>query len=297
MLPRDLIKAVKRLEIVARRAVNDRLAGQYHSVFKGRGMDFLDVREYQPGDDIRSIDWNVSARLDDLYVKRFVEERELTVFLMVDVSGSQLFGSASQRKREAAAELGALIAFSAITNNDRVGLMTFTDCVEAFIPPKKGRKHVLRVITTILGGREGGDDHGRGRGTDLKAALDYLSRIQRKRAVVFIVSDFLDAGFERSLHVANRRHEVVPIVVRDPMEENLPDMGIVQLEDPESGDLVLLDTSNRRVRQAFHEAALAQRLRREKLFRRLRLHFVDVRTDEDHIEPLVQYFRLRARRH
>jgi uncharacterized protein (DUF58 family) len=290
MLSRDLVKAVKRLEVVARRAVNDQLAGQYHSVFKGRGMDFLDVREYQPGDDIRMIDWNVSARMDELFVKRFVEERELTVFLMVDASGSQLFGTTSMRKREAAAELGALIAFSAIKNNDRVGLMNFTDQVESFLPPKKGRKHVLRVITEIL------NVEPQGRGTDIKGALDYLARLTNKRAVVFLISDFQDDGYERALHVTNRRHEVVPIVIRDPMEENLPNMGIVQLEDPETGEVLLMDTSNRRVRDSFHRAAVETRLTREKLFRKLRLDHVDVSTDEDHIEPLVQYFRVRSKR-
>lgn len=290
MLSKKLIKAVKRLEIVARRAVNDELAGQYHSVFKGRGMDFLDVREYQPGDDIRFIDWNVSARMNDLYVKRFVEERELTVFLMADTSGSQAFGTESMRKREAAAELGALLAFTAISNNDRVGLMNFTDEVETFIPPKKGRKHVLRVITEIL------DAEPRGRGTDLSGALDYLARISHKRAVVFIISDFLDSGYERRLHIANRRHEIVPIVMVDPMEEKLPNMGIVPLEDPESGEIRLFDTSRRSVREAFAEAAAQQRRQRETLFRKLRMDFVTVQTERDHIEPLVRYFRERARR-
>ncbi len=290
MLPKEIASAVKRLEIIARRAVNDQLAGQYQSVFKGRGMDFVDVREYQPGDDIRVIDWNVSARMDSLYVKQFVEERELTVFLLVDASGSQLFGTQNQRKREAAAELAALIAFSAIKNNDRVGLITFTDKVETFIPPKKGRKHVLRVITQILG------QEVEARGTDLDVALEHLSRITRKKAVVFLISDFLDSGFEKALDIANRRHELVPVVVTDPLEEKVPNVGLVHLEDPETGRTVTVDTTSKRVRNAFERAAAEQRARREQVFRRLKIDFVNVRTDEDHIAPLIKYFRSRTRR-
>lgn len=290
MLPKELIKTVKHLEIVARRAVNDQLAGQYHSVFKGRGMDFVDVREYQPGDDIRVIDWNVSARMDSLYIKRFVEERELTVFLLVDASGSQLFGSQNKPKQECAAELGALIAFSAIKNNDRVGLITFTDKVEAYIPPKKGRKHVLRVISEILA------QDTTGRGTDLKRALEFLSRITRKKAVVFLISDFQDEGYEQVLNVAARRHEIVPVYITDPLEERLPNMGLVQIENPETGELLTIDTTSKRVRSAFEAAALAKRHEREQSFRRRRIDHVLVKTDEDHISPLVRYFKNRARR-
>lgn len=290
MLPKELIKAVKHLEIIARRAVNDQLAGQYQSVFKGRGMDFVDVRAYQPGDDIRVIDWNVSARLDDLYIKQFVEERELTVFLLVDASGSQLFGTQSKRKQQCAAELAALIAFSAISNNDRVGLITFTDRVETFIPPKKGRKHVLRVITEIL------DQSVEGRGTDISAALEFLSRITRKKAVVFLISDFQDDDFEKPLNVASRRHELVPVFVIDPMEEKLPNMGIVQLEDPESGKLLTVDTTSKRVREAFERIAREQREQRQRAFRRRKIDHIVVRTDEDYIKPIIKYFRSRARR-
>ncbi|MEC9400112.1 MAG: DUF58 domain-containing protein [Myxococcota bacterium] len=290
MLPKELIKAVKHLEIVARRAVNDQLAGQYQSVFKGRGMDFVDVRAYQPGDDIRVIDWNVSARLDDLYIKQFVEERELTVFLLVDASGSQLFGTQSRRKQECAAELGALIAFSAIKNNDRVGLITFTDKIETFIPPKKGRKHVLRVITEIL------EQRTTARGTDISAALEHLSRITRKKAVVFLISDFQDEGFEKALNISSRRHEIVPIFLIDPMEEKLPNMGIIQVENPETGELLTVDTTSKKIRDAYEYAATAQREAREKAFRKRKIDHVVVRTDEDYLAPLLKYFRLRARR-
>lgn len=290
MLPNELIKAVKHLEIVARRAVNDQLAGSYHSVFKGRGMDFLDVREYQPGDDIRAIDWNVSARTDELHVKRFVEERELTVFILVDASGSQSFGTHNRRKQEAAAELAALLAFSAIKNNDRVGLIRFTDRIETFIEPQKGRKHVLRVITEILRGDTLSPK------TNLKHALDFLSKTTRKRTIAFLISDFMDAGFERSLRIAHRRHELIPLVIIDPMEERLPDMGIVHFEDPESGEILTVDTSSRSVREQYERNMKERHTQREHLFRRLKMDSVTIRTDHNHIDPLVHYFRQRARR-
>ncbi len=290
MLPNELIKAVKHLEIVARRAVNDQLAGSYHSVFKGRGMDFLDVREYQPGDDIRAIDWNVSARTDELHVKRFVEERELTVFILVDASGSQSFGTHNRRKQEAAAELAALLAFSAIKNNDRVGLIRFTDRIETFIEPQKGRKHVLRVITEILRGDTLSPK------TNLKHALDFLSKTTRKRTIAFLISDFMDAGFERSLRIAHRRHELIPLVIIDPMEERLSDMGIVHFEDPESGEILTVDTSSRSVREQYERNMKERHTQREHLFRRLKMDSVTIRTDHNHIDPLVHYFRQRARR-
>jgi uncharacterized protein (DUF58 family) len=290
MLPKELIKKVKRLEIIARRAVNDQLAGQYHSVFKGRGMDFSDVREYQPGDDVRVIDWNVSARTNDLHVKQFVEERELTVILLVDTSGSQTFGSHARRKQETAAELAALLAFSAIKNNDRVGLISFTDRIEKFVPPKKGRKHVLRVITEILSTAPEGHE------TDIEGAIEYLSRIVRKRAVVFIVSDFMDDGYTKALDIASRRHEIIPCVISDPMEETLPAMGLVDFEDPETGQIVTVDTSSPSVRAAYDRAMSRRRKERDKTFRRMRMEPLSVRTGESYIGPLVNYFKLRAKR-
>lgn len=290
MLPKELIQAVKRLEIATRRAVNDQLAGEYHSVFKGRGMDFSEVREYQPGDDIRVIDWNVSARMDGLFVKQFVEERELTVFLLVDASGSQSFGSQDKLKLATAAEIAALLAFTAVKNNDRVGLATFTDQVETFIPPKKGRKHVLRVITEIL------NTQPRGHRTKMKEALEFLSKVNRKRAVVFLVSDFLDEGFEHTLNIVNRRHEVIPVVITDPMEEILPNMGLVPFEDPETSDVILVDTSDPRVREAFDRAANDRKRARDKMFQRLRIDPIQIRTGSNYVEPLVAYFRRRSKR-
>ena len=290
MLPKELIRAVKRLEITARRAVNDQLAGQYHSVFKGRGMDFSEVREYQPGDDVRTIDWNVSARTDAMFVKQFVEERELTVFLVVDASGSQSFGSREKLKLQTAAELAALVAFSAIKNNDRIGLITYTDDVETYIAPKKGRKHVLRVITEILQTKP------RGRQTNTKSALEFLSRVTNKRGVVFVISDFMDEGFDRTMRIVHRRHEVNPVVISDPMEESLPDIGLVAFEDPETGESVWVDTSSVRVRDSFNRAASDARRNRDKLFRRTRIDPIYVQTGTNYVEPLVEYFRRRAKR-
>lgn len=290
MLRKELLKAVKHLEILARRAVDDTLAGQYESVFKGRGMDFTGVREYQPGDDIRVIDWNVSARTNELHVKQFVEERERTVFLLVDASGSQSFGTHNRRKRKTAAELAALVAFSAIENNDRVGLMMFTDEVESTVPPGKGRKHVLRVITEIL------DFDPVGRGTDVAGALDQLGRITNNRAVVFLLSDFLEPDFERSLNLVHQRHEVVPIVLSDPLERELPRMGVVHYEDPETGEAWEVDTLDGRVREAYRERMARLRSERDEIFRRHDIDALEISTDEDHIEPLIAYFDRRSRR-
>ena len=302
-IPAEIAGAVRRLEIAARRAVKDDLAGDYHSVFKGRGMDFQDVRAYQPGDDPRVIDWNVSARMDELYVKRFVEERELTVLLLVDASGSQLFGSPERTKRECAAGVAALLALSAVANNDRVGLMIFTDRVEAFVPPKKGRKHALRIVSQVLA------PDTQGRGTDLAAALGHCARLVKKRAVVFLISDFDDPAFvppaaeaaptdpvSRALDLAARRHELVPVWVRDPMEEILPNLGILQVEDPESGELVVVDSGSARLRRAYQERAAARHEWRARALRRRTKECIHVRTDRDYLAPILRHFRRRARR-
>ncbi len=290
MLPKDLIRKLRKLEIVTRRLVNQQLAGQYQAVFKGRGMDFDEVRLYQAGDDIRHIDWNVSARTGEVYVKRFIEERELSVFLVVDVSASQGFGSVTQRKRDTAAEVAALLAFSAIKNNDRVGLLLFSDAVERFIPLKKGRKHVMRLISELL------RHEPYGRGTSLEEAFDYLGRVSQRKSVVFVLSDFACEGYERAMHVMAQRHDVIPVVITDPMEETLPEMGLCRFVDPESGQQAWVDTSDRRVRARFSRIAMERRQRRLHFFRRTQLDSIDIYTHRPYMNALITYFRLRASR-
>src|SRR6516165_1164669 len=235
MLPREVIRQIRRLQLRARRAVEDLLGGDYKSVFKGTGIAFEEVREYQPGDDIRAIDWNVTARIGHPFIKRFVEERELTVMLLVDCSGSNQFGTQMQQKREVAAELAAVLAFSAISNNDKVGLIAFTDRVERFVPPRKGTRHVLRLIRDVLFFQP------KRRGTCIRAALDYANRVLHRRAVLFLMSDFLDRGYERSVKLTGRRHDLIAVPLSDPREHELPPVGLLQLEDAETGRPFLLD--------------------------------------------------------
>jgi uncharacterized protein (DUF58 family) len=291
MLTRELLRKIRTIEIVTERLVRDRMAGQYHSVFKGSGIAFSEVRQYIPGDDIRLIDWNVSARMNAPYVKLYVEEREMTVLLLVDMSASGRFGSVGQEKRELAAELAAVLAFSAIRNNDRVGLIIFTDQVERFVPAKKGKKHVLRVISEILS-YEPLSPH-----TNLGLGLDFLGRIARRRAVAFLVSDFLapPEQYERSLRIAARRHDLVPVAVTDPLEEQLPQVGLLEVQDPESGEVVVFDTSGPEGK-VFADTSRAAREAREGLFRRLSLDAIAVRTDRPYLPALTSFFEARARR-
>ena len=290
MLPREILRQIRRLHIRARRAVENLVGGEYHSVFRGMGLAFEEVRAYQPGDDIRTIDWNVTARMGHPFIKRYIEERELTVMLLIDCSGSHQFGTQLQQKREVIAELAAVLAFSAVSNNDKVGLIAFTDRVERFVPPRKGSRHVLRLIRDVLFFQP------RHRGTALREGLDYLNRILHRRAIVFLFSDFLDHGFERSLKRTGRHHDLIAIRITDPREEELPDVGLLQLEDAETGQRALLDTGSRRVRDAFASAA---RQRREVLLQRLRssrVDLVEVSTDGHHLDALIRFFRLRERR-
>jgi len=289
MIPRELLKKIRKIEIYTSKLVNDQLAGQYQSVFKGRGMAFSEVRQYLPGDDVRLIDWNVSARMNEPFVKLFVEEREMTVMLLVDMSASGLFGSLAQSKREVAAEVAALVAFSAIKNNDRVGLIIFTEDVERFVPPKKGKKHVLRVISEIL------TYEPRSVRTNLGAALEYLGRIARRRSVAFLVSDFLADGWQHALRVAATKHDLVPVVIGDPMEDALPQWGIVTFEDFETGEVYEFDTSGPEGR-AYVADVRRQRVDREQMFRRMSVDFVNVRTDRPYVDALVAFFRARERR-
>jgi uncharacterized protein (DUF58 family) len=291
MLTKEMLRKIRTIEIVTERLVRDRMAGQYHSVFKGSGISFSEVRQYTPGDDIRLIDWNVSARMNEAYIKLFTEEREMTVLLVVDMSASGRFGSAGQEKRELAAEIAAVVAFSAIRNNDRVGLVIFTDRVEKFVPPKKGKKHVLRVVSEILSFVP---QHP---GTRIAAGLEFLGRIARRKAVAFLVSDFLAPleSYERALRITSRRHDVIPVTVTDPLEEALPPVGLVELEDPETGELVVFDTSSREAR-AWEKDAKKVQDARQALFRRLSMDGIAVRTDKPYLKALSAFFEARARR-
>ena len=290
MLPKEILQTVKRIEIRTNRLVNEALGGEYHSVFKGRGMEFDEVREYQYGDDIRTIDWNVSARLGRFYVKRYVEERELTVMLLVDLSGSKDFGTVRRFKNELAAELAALLAFSAIKNNDRVGALIFTDVVEKYISPKKGRKHVLRVVRELLAYEP---IHRR---TSIETAVRYLNNVLSKKCVAFLISDFFDQGYEKALRVANQRHDLIALSINDPRERELPDVGILQLLDPETGEVLWIDTSLKQVREQYRQLTQAFMETRNKIFKRNRIEFVDLFTHQPYDVPLVKFFRERAKR-
>src|SRR5437588_2488339 len=289
--PAELIRRIRRIEITTRRAVQDTLAGGYHSVFKGRGMAFSEVRPYQPGDEIRAIDWNVTARIGEPFVKVFVEERELTALIAVDRSASQTAGLSAQAKAEVAAEIAALLVFSALENGDRAGMLLFTDRIERYVPPRKGKKHGLRLISEALAFQPAG------RGTDLAAALGHLTTAQRRRAVVFVVSDFLADGYESALAVLSRRHDVVPVVVSDPVEEELPLLrGLWPLLDAESGETVLLDLSDPQTRSAYSLYARERAEKRDRIFRKLSLEAVRVRPGDDYVAPLAALFRARSRR-
>jgi len=290
MLPRDIVRQIRRLQIRARRAVEDLLGGEYHSVFKGTGIAFEEVREYQPGDDIRAIDWNVTARMGHPFIKRFVEERELTVMLLVDCSGSNQFGTRVQLKREIAAELAAILAFSAIANNDRVGLIAFTDRVEKFVPPRKGTRHVLRLIRDVLFFQP------EGRGTCLREALDFLNRVLVRRAIVFLLSDFLDRNYEQALKRTGKRHDLVAVPIRDPGEAELPAVGLLELEDAETSRQVVVDTARAEVRAAFGRQARQRREQLIQLTRSAGVDTIEVSTDGGHLDALVRFFKLRERR-
>ncbi len=290
MLPREVIRQIRRLQLKARHAVEDLLGGEYHSAFKGAGLAFEEVRAYQPGDDIRTIDWNVTARMGHPFVKRFIEERELTVLVAVDCSGSQQFGTRTQQKREVAAELAAVLAFSAISNNDRVGLVQFTDRVERFVPPRKGTRHVLRLIRDVLFYQP---IH---RGTSLREGLDFLNRVLHRRTIVFLLSDFLDSGYEASFKRTGRRHDFIAVRIVDPREEELPAVGLLELEDAESGERLLLDTNSAAARLAFRSAAQRRREELTQLTRRTRVDLIEVSTAGGHLDALIRFFRLRERR-
>ena len=290
MIPKEMLKALRKIEITTNRLATEQLSGNYTSVFRGQGLAFREVREYQPGDDIRSIDWNVSARMNNTYVKVFVEEREMTVMLLVDVSKSERFGTRGGSKARLAAEVAALCAFSAIRHNDRVGLILATDQIEKIVPPLKGQKHVMRVVREILSANPERP------GTDLKAGLETLYRVARRRSVAFVLSDFFASGYERALSLAAARHDVIPVVLTDPRDDELPDVGLASFEDLETGESLLVDTGSARVRSHYRKQMRAQREAQIHLFRRFGLDHVVVRTDQPYVRPLRELFQRRARR-
>jgi uncharacterized protein (DUF58 family) len=290
VIPKELLRALRRIEITTRRLATEQLSGNYISGFKGQGLAFSEVRKYQPGDDVRSIDWNVSARMDETFVKVFVEEREMTVMLVVDVSASGRFGTRGGSKSRVAAEVAALCAFSAIKNNDRVGLILSTDRIEKLVPPKKGQKHVLRVVREILAAQP---EH---TGTDLKVALETLYKVARRRSVAFVISDFFAGGYERALSLASARHDIVPVLIADPRDEELPDVGLADFQDLESGQEVLVDTSDPGVREYYRDSMRRLRARHLALFNKFGLDHCVVRTHEPYIAPLRDLFARRAKR-
>jgi uncharacterized protein (DUF58 family) len=290
LLPKEILKKMRRIQIHTARTVDDVLAGRYRSVFKGRGIEFAEVREYQVGDDVRMIDWNVTARMGRPFIKQFSEERELTIMILVDASGSGRFGSLEQTKNEIAAEIAALVAFSAIRNNDKVGLIIFTDRVEKFVAPKKGRSHALRVIREILYHQPAG------KGTDISAAIEYLIRVTARRTVAFLVSDFIASGYEKKLRAANQRHDVIALRITDPREIELPQVGLIQIEDPETGSRILLNTKSAKLREQYEQTAKKRLEDQVRTFRSMNVDNVDIRTDSSYVEPLVKFFKMRERR-
>ena len=289
MIPKELFKTIRKLEIRTRGLVSNIFGGEYHSAFKGQGIEFAEVRPYQIGDDIRSIDWNVSARYEETFVKVFEEEREQTVMLMVDVSGSGDYGSQGRFKREMAAEICAVVAFSAIQNNDKVGLLLFSDRIELFVPPKKGRRHVLRLIRDLFA------HESESKGTNLTVALNHAVHVLHRRSIVLVLSDFFTDGYEAALRAVSRRHDTVAIQLIDPTEEALPNVGLLEVTDPETGVTTVIDTSARQLRSDYADEADRVRAETDALLRRVRVDRVPVHTDQSYVEPLVQFFRRRNR--
>jgi uncharacterized protein (DUF58 family) len=289
-ISRELLHKVKLLELRTRLQVRDVFSGRYHSIFKGQGMDFAEVREYTPGDDIRAIDWNVSARMGHPYVKLYREERELTIMLLVDVSGSTEFGTQNVLKREVSAELTALLALCALTNNDKVGLILFTDKIEHFVAPKKGRRHVLRLIRDVLAFKPSS------KGTSVQGAVEFALHALRKKSVLFLISDFEGSGWEKPVRIAGRKHDLVAVELFDPRERTLPSVGVVQLLDPETGETVWIDTSSEDFRHAFSRDAAVKAIDRAQFFRSCSIDRIELSVDKPYIMELIKFFRSREQR-
>ncbi|RKY27896.1 MAG: DUF58 domain-containing protein [Candidatus Omnitrophota bacterium] len=290
MIPKEVLTQIRYIQIITSRLVNEVFAGEYQSVFKGRGMEFEEVREYQPGDDIRSIDWNVTARMNSPYVKKFIEERELKVMILLDVSASFYFSSVNKLKRRISAEVASILAFSAMRNKDKVGLVLFTDQIEKFLPPKKGLNYGLRIIREALYFQPFSQR------TDVSKALDFLNKVCKRKAVVFIISDFYSEGFEHTLSLTNKHHDLIAITITDPKELELPNLGIVSFFDPEAGEEITVDTSSPKVREAFKKRALSFFEKRDKIFERLGIDNISLRTDISYKDSLVTFFSKRKLR-
>jgi len=285
-----LLKKVRKIEIKTKGLSNHIFAGEYHTAFKGKGMAFSEVREYQPGDDIRSIDWNVTARYNSPFVKVFEEEREMTVMLLIDVSASGNFGTQEQFKRELATELAAILAFSAINNNDKVGVIFFTDKVEQFIPPKKGKSHILRIIREVLAFEP------TGKGTDIAGALEYFSAVIKKRSICFILSDFMSKEFDRPLKIASKKHDLVALRIHDTREDTLPNVGLVPMQDAETEKMLFVDTSSKKVRDNFAKNRAQTNEKLRKLFPASGVDLIDITTGTDYVKPLINFFKTRGKR-
>jgi len=290
MISKEIINKIRRIQITTSRKVTDVFAGQYQSVFKGVGMEFDEVREYNPGDEIRSIDWNVTARMGHPFVKKFVEERELTIMLLLDVSMSCRFGTTDRSKSDLAAELCSVLAFSAVKNNDKVGMLTFTDRVEKFIPPRKGVRHVLRVVREALYNRPAG------RGTDINNALEFFNLVSKRNTITFLISDFIAPDFRKLLSVTNKRHDVIAVSIIDPVETRLPDAGIIKMHDAETGEIFEIDTSSRSAREEYSRNSEKTIRERNELFRSINVDNIAIKTDKSYVAPLVKFFKTRERR-
>ncbi len=290
MLTKELLKQVRQIEIKTRGIVNEVFSGEYHSVFKGRGMEFSEVREYQIGDDIRTIDWNVSARFGHPYIKIFEEERELTLMLLVDLSGSLVFGSVDKTKQQIAAELTAVLAFSALKNNDKVGLILFTDEIEKFVPPRKGKSHVLRIIREILSFEPQGNK------TNIRGALEYFNHSVKKKSIVFLISDFIDDGYEKILKIVSKKHDLVNINLEDPREKELLKGGLIKFRDAETQEIRYLDTSNKKVQEYFSNKLKQREEYQENLAKKGRVDTIKITTSSSYVKPLIDFFKLREKR-
>ncbi len=291
MIPEDLIKKIRQIQIYTSRTVDASFAGQYESVFKGRGMQFDEVREYTPGDDVRTIDWNVTARTGRPYIKQYVEEREMTVMFAVDLSASGEFGTVNKTKNELAAEFCAVLAFAAAKNNDKVGLLIFTDRIELYIPPKKGSRHVLRLIRELLYFKMPR------RKTDIPLAMDYIAKVMRKKAIVFVVSDFIETDFKKPLSLLNKRHDVIAVPVRDRVEISMPGVGLIELADAETGEIVLVDTSSRRFRNQYGERSAGRFGELKNMLKSINVDSISISTNRPYIHDLIEFFHMRHRRY